>query len=417
MKLFSTFGYSSLTVLTRISSLIVINKVLSIFVGPSGYALVSQLQNIISILLNFSSTFLNNGITKYTSEYNNDERKQNSIWSASLSIGIALTAVCSIFLVTCSNLISNTFLGSDTYAFVFTSFGITLIFFVLNSFIMAILNGKKEVKLFTKINILGSLLSLFITVFLTISFSLKGALLALVINQSLVFFISYFYIRKLDWFKNFNFQKDRLQESIKKLLAFASIAIVVAFLTPLIQILIRDMISETYGWDSAGYWDGVTKISSYSALFMTSIMTIYFLPRYSEINNPRELTKEIFNGFLFVAPVLFLVFTILYVFRNQVIVILFTNDFLQMESLFFWQLVGDFFKTLSWLLSYVLLAKAMTKILVISEILLASLFYLSSIYLIEIYEITGVTMAYALSSLLYLVLMFVILAMRGLIRK
>ena len=64
-------------------------------------------------------------------------------------------------------------------------------------------------------------------------------------------------------------------------------------------------------------------------------------------------------------------FTLIYFLRYWLIRILFTPDFIPMELLFIWQLLGDFFKICSWLLAFLMIAKAMTRVFVTTEILFA----------------------------------------------
>jgi PST family polysaccharide transporter len=51
---------------------------------------------------------------------------------------------------------------------------------------------------------------------------------------------------------------------------------------------------------------------------------------------------------------------------------LFTTEFSSMRELFAWQMMGDTVKISSWLLSYVMLGKAMIKTLMITEILFSA---------------------------------------------
>jgi PST family polysaccharide transporter len=57
----------------------------------------------------------------------------------------------------------------------------------------------------------------------------------------------------------------------------------------------------------------------------------------------------------------------LYLGRNIVINVLFTDAFARMESLFPFQILGDFFKLISWVLAYIMIAKSMTKTYIIME--------------------------------------------------
>ena len=73
----------------------------------------------------------------------------------------------------------------------------------MNMYILSIVNGLQNIKLFTGINIVISLITLFIVVSLTLKYKLIGALYALIITQSLVFIISFLLMYrkyKLDFF-------------------------------------------------------------------------------------------------------------------------------------------------------------------------------------------------------------------------
>lgn len=79
-----------------------------------------------------------------------------------------------------------------------------------------------------------------------------------------------------------------------------------------------------------------------------------------------------------------------------------------MENLFIWQLSGDFFKMASWLLAYLMVAKAMTKWFISTEIGFSLLFIILGFYLIRINGVLGITQAYLINYILYLFVMIFI---------
>jgi len=83
-----------------------------------------------------------------------------------------------------------------------------------------------------------------------------------------------------------------------------------------------------------------------------------------------------------------------------------------MRELFAWQLVGDVIKISSWLLGYIMLAKAMTRIFIITEIFSSALFVVLSIYLSNLYGVIGVTYAFAINYTIYLFIMIWIMRKR-----
>ena len=93
---------------------------------------------------------------------------------------------------------------------------------------------------------------------------------------------------------------------------------------------------------------------------------------------------------------------------EYIILILYSSEFMEMSSLFAPQLLGDFFKIMSWLVAYLMLAKARTKLFIGSQIVFSGITYFLSIYLINTIGIDGVVWAHAIKYFIYIVAMFII---------
>ena len=87
MNLLRTSFLSALSVLIKITTSIFLNKVLAVYVGPSGYGVIGQLQSFISIVITFASGAVNTGVTKYTAEYATDCGRQHAIWGTAATLG------------------------------------------------------------------------------------------------------------------------------------------------------------------------------------------------------------------------------------------------------------------------------------------------------------------------------------------
>ena len=132
MKLIKTSILSGISVFFKVLTLLGINKILAIYVGPSGYATIGQLQNVLQICTGVLTGTLSNGITKLTAEYQGDIENQKEIWKTSSTFSILGCILLSLLIYTYSYEISLGFLGDGTYADSFSLFSITLLFLVLN---------------------------------------------------------------------------------------------------------------------------------------------------------------------------------------------------------------------------------------------------------------------------------------------
>ena len=385
----------------------VINKVLAMYVGPSGLAVVGQLRNFTSIINTFANGAMTSGIVKYTAEYQSIEEKQK-IFSTSIIVSISCSLIISILLFGFSNYLSEIILKDSQYASVFIVFGITIVLFALNSVLMSILNGQKEIKKYVLVNIVSSIFSLFFTSFLIMQLNLLGALYALVVNQSVVFFVTLLFVIKSSWFKFEYFKQGVDKESLIKLSKYTLMAITSALTVPVSHLIIRNYIGETLSWDDAGYWQGIWYISTMYLLVVTTSLSVYYLPRLSEINSNKELKQEILNGYKVILPIVITMAFGIYIFREFVVYFAFTEKFLPMLELFKWQLIGDVIKISSWLLGYIMLAKAMTKLFIYTEIIFSILFVFLSIVFIEYFGLIGITYAFSLNYSLHLITMILI---------
>ena len=411
MTLIKTSVLTGISTVIKLVSAFVINKVIALYIGPSGLAIVGQLQSFTSIITTFSNGAISSGIVKYTAEYQDIEEKKK-IFSSSIVISLICSLIISIFLFGFSDYLSELILKDIQYSSVFIIFGATIFLFALNMVLISILNGQKEIKKYVLVNIAGSIFSLVFTSILIMQLNLMGALYAMVLNQSVMFFVTLAFVIKSSWFKLEYFKQGLDKESLSKLSKYSLMAIVSALTVPVSHLIIREYIGENLGWDSAGYWQGIWYISTMYLMLVTTTLGVYYLPRLSEIQDNKELRKEIFSGYKIIMPIVILASLIIFLLKEYVILIAFSKDFMPMMELFAWQLMGDVNKIASWLLAYLMLAKAMTKVFIYTEVLFSALFVGLSILFVDKFGLVGITYAYALNYLLYLFMMIFIFRKR-----
>jgi PST family polysaccharide transporter len=102
MTLIKTGLLNSIAVTIKILTLLGINKVLAIYVGPNGYAALGQFQNAIQMITTFASGAINTGVTKYTAEYIDDEIAQRKVWGTAGTLAIAGSLLGALIIVTCN---------------------------------------------------------------------------------------------------------------------------------------------------------------------------------------------------------------------------------------------------------------------------------------------------------------------------
>lgn len=391
------FSLTSVSTLVRMLTGFISVKVVAVIIGPAGIALLGQLNNFIGIVMSLASGGINNGIVKFTSEFKESERKTRLYFSTSLRITLALSFFSGIVLILFPKYWAKVVLFDPSYYYVFTLFGIALTLFTLNGYLMSIINGFKEFKLFVRISIISSLLGLFFSVFLVYALGLRGALISAVSHQSISFFVTLWFIRKTPWFNRLHFNAGIDKKIIKDFSKYSLMALVTAATIPVSQLFIRGYAISNISIIEAGWWESMNRISGVYLTIITASFGVYYLPRLSELRHKSDISKEIVTSFKIILPSVVLLFIMIFLFRNQIVRLLFSEEFLPMAALFKWQLIGDIFKISTWLIGTVLIAKTYTKLYILNEVIFSLAYVLLSVAFTQQFGIVGVTMAYAIN--------------------
>lgn len=396
-------------------SLFGINKVLAVMVGPSGYAIVGQFQNLVQMLTTFSSGAVTTGVTKYTAEKKDDLGFIHGLWKTAGTISIIGSLITGTLLVVFSRSLSLYFLKDENYQNVFYWLAGSLIFFVFNSFLLSIMNGKKEIKIYVAANISGSLLSLLSVYIFSSVWGLEGSLIALAVYQSIAFVVTFFLILRLPWFKLSYLAGAIQKQHLIGLSHFTLMSLAAAVCLPSSHLVVRSFLIEHLSPEAAGEWEGLTRLSSAYLMFLTTTLSVYFLPRMSEIKTKKETVTELNYILKYLIPGLIISICFIYFFRNLIISVLFSDKFIFIEQLIGIQLIGDFFKMLGWTMGYILIARGLTKEFVISEILFSLTFIAFSYYAVDSIGLIGMSYAHLLNYIFYALYLFYRLKMKEVI--
>ncbi len=411
MTLIKTSILSAISTIIKVIAGFISIKIVAVYVGPSGLALMGQMQNFIGMMSSVASAGVNSGVVKYTAEHYDDETTKQKIWSNALKISLVLIVPMAIAIIFFADLISMKLLQTNEYSSIFIVFAITIVFFVLNGLLTSILNGQKEIKKLTILNIVGSLFGLAVTIVLVINYQLYGALIAGIISQSIVFFVTLAFVLKSSWFKLSMFLGSMDVEYRNKLLKYSAMALVSATMIPVSHMYVRDYIGTNIGWDEAGYWQAIWRISETYLMLITTTLGVYYLPKLSSIQDKVELRAELLYGYKIIMPIVIVMALGIYLFRDYIIQIFFTDKFSPMAELFLYQLIGDVIKIAAWLLGYIMVAKAMTKLFIFSEIFFVWSFVGFVVLFVNMYGLIGVTIAFMVNYLIYII--FLYFSLRG----
>jgi O-antigen/teichoic acid export membrane protein len=151
-------------------------------------------------------------------------------------------------------------------------------------------------------------------------------------------------------------------------LTLSSTMLMTAALSYGVPLVVRAMIVRGFGFTGAGIFDVAWTLSMGYVMIVLTAFSAYYLPTLSGISDPAERIALV-RRVLHLATVLMLpLVTTVIVFKPLVISLLYTHEFMPALHIMRWMLIGDYFKVLSWVFSFTMLAYADIKVFLITEI-------------------------------------------------
>jgi O-antigen/teichoic acid export membrane protein len=379
------------------------SKLLALFVGPSGMALVGNFRNFMTSVENVGTLGFQSGIVKYAAAYKNDHIQfQKLISTVFFIIGLTALVIGCVVYFTADYFNEIVMQDNQNFDIVFLVFGLSIPFYLFNFVILAFINGLEKFKQFIWIGITTTAIGLVTTLFFVIKLHTLGALLAMIVNPIILFGIGFYYLEKEIHFIESISIKNIDTKIISNLIGYSVMIILPAILSPIVSLAIRNEISMELGIEKAGFWETINRLATYYLMFINSFVGLYFFPKLSAATTHIEYRKLFQTYFKTIIPLFLIGAVVLYFGRFLVVQILFTKEFIPVTNLFGWQLIGDFFKSMALIMGTLLLAQKRVWMFMIVETISILLLYVLSMYLIQIYELQGIMIAQALENLFYL---------------
>ncbi|MCP2121398.1 O-antigen translocase [Enterobacter mori] len=384
----------------------VLSKVVAIYAGPGGLALLGQLQGLNSILTGIVNSPVGPGVVKYTAENCKEKNYEPCYpwWRAGAFLGLLLCFIITPTSILFSESISKNLLSSSEYNYLIITTAVFLPFSMMGTLFVSIVNGFRNYKLYISIGFISVIVTTTAMVVFTIKSNLNGALIAGAVQTGLIGIVSIVINLLQPWFKFKAFLGFFNKGHLKDMWGFMIMALASAFSLPAALIGIRIILVEFCGLQQTGEWQAVWKISEAYLAVITLALATYYLPTISALNDKSKIKAEINSCAKVLLPFVIVSCVVIFMLKDYIISILFTEEFSAARKLFAVQLIGDFLKVFAWLYSYVLLAKKLTKIFISIEIFFAVVFILVTYIFVSQVGVQGANYAYAFTYAFYLVM-------------
>ena len=407
MNFIKTSIYSAASTTISLLVKLITNKVIALYLGTNGMFLMGQLKDFLKIGNTLGTMGIETGTVKYTSELNNKEKDFKDLVSTSFKIhlysSLIIIGLILIFYNYLTLSLSKEVSEMNNYLFKYL-LCFSIVSFSIQTFIMSVLNGLKKIKIFVLINIIATIISGGVLIFLVINYFTIGAYYALILSPIITLITALVICMFLKPFK-LNFLSSVFKiEHFKNLSNFSLMAIMAPICLVGATFTVRFYIYDEFDSNHAGSWEAMWRISAIYLLFLTTTFKFYLVPTFTNLEN-NSLKKEVFKIWKTTLPIIIIITLGVYISKDLIIDILFTSEFNLVNSLILFHLLGDIIKINCWVLGNVLVAKAKTKHFILFQVEWSVVFVILSIILANIYGFVGLSIAYFTTYIIHFLLL------------
>jgi O-antigen/teichoic acid export membrane protein len=386
-------------------------KFVAVLLGAAGVGIIGLLNAPIDLIVAITGLGISFSAVRDISEVNdgtNSSRLSGIIitlrrWSWFTGL---LGAVVTIML---APLLSQWSFGNREYTWSFIWLSVTLLLLAVSKGQSAVLQGTRRLKDMAKATVLGSFLGLITSIPLYYWIGIKGIVPAMLISAVTTLLLSWYFARRVE------IEKVKLssRETYRSGLNMAKLGIsmtIAGFLAAFSRFILNAFISHQGGIDQVGLYNaGWGVVGQYTAIVFAAMATDYF-PRLSAIHQDNIKVKEfvgqqIETAILILTPLL----SLLIVMMPIVVRILYTAEFSPMIMFAYLTILGIQFKTLSWAVGYIYLAKGNGRLFLVLEIISGVLALGLNLLCYYLFGLNGLGISFIVSYVAATVISFLVL--------
>lgn len=390
---------------------IVRTKFVAVLLGANGVGIIGLLNSPLQLIGSISGLGISFSAVRDVAEANSSDDKTRisrtilTLRRWSWFTGILGAIITAVF----APLLSQWSFGNKEYTWAFIWLSLTLLLQAISKGQSAILQGSRRLREMAKAAVIGSGLGLITSVPLYYWYGIKGIVPALIITAIIGLVLSWYFSRKVPIEKIELSLKATYQSGLKMVGLGLSMTLA-GFIASLSGYILITFIRNYGNVEQVGFYNaGWGVIGQYTTIIFAAMATDYF-PRLAAVQADNIKVKKIVHqqvdsALLIVSPLL----TLLIVMMPLVVRILYTPAFLPVVMFATLTVLGIPFKTISWAMGYVYLAKSDGKLFMIMELASGIITLLLNLLFYSIYGLNGLGISFIITFILSVIFSYYVL--------
>ena len=404
-KLFKVTAAVSIVTITTCIAGLVRAKFTAITLGPGGVGIFSQAFNFQQLAITIASLNIGLGIAKYVAQYkaeNDLSKVKDTILAAFAMQGMATLGMIVLMIAFLSPL-SKFLFSSYEYRALLLFLSISVMSFVAVSTMEAALFGFGNYQAFAKCRSYANLLQLIPLFIFIYTMKVRGGFLYLAVSGVISFIVYYCIFRKNvpeDIVKKIFSLKEilNISDSVKKIardmLLYAGVISITSIIGLISIVFLRSMLIRYFGPDANGYYQVVFSLSAYHIALFTNGLWSYSYAKLSTMTDPTAYAVEVNHTMRFCILGIMPIIVILFLLRDVMINMVFSNKFIYARELFPTQLFGDLFFMLFYVMSLSLLASSRLRAYLAFGLFSSAFMITAFLLLREVLGMRAITVSY-----------------------
>ena len=347
---------------------IIKSKIVAVLLGPLGVGIQGLYQSALDLIKQITSLGIAQSAVRDVAEAHGsgDFQRISRIVTVLRKIVWGTGLLGLIAVVVFSPLLSKASFGDYKYIVAFLFLAIVPLLEQLSAGQKVILQGTRRLKDLAKASAIGATAVLVVSAPLYYFFGTKGIIPTMILSAVVALIASWYYSKRIEIDKVRLTFKDVLTEGRGMMVMGISMS-VTGIMTMGTAFVIRSLMRQWGGTEEVGLFQaGFVMINSYVGLVFNAMTTDYY-PRLAAANKDNAKCREVVSkqgeiSVYLLAPLL----TLCIVAMPLVIRILYSEQFLPVDGFIKWCCIGMMFRLSSWLMSFMFVAKAESKLFVLN---------------------------------------------------
>lgn len=386
------------------------NKIVALLLGPFGMGITGLITSATQFIASLTGFGLHTSSVRDVSKaHATNDIQEISITVKVLRRLVLLTGLLgTIITFLFAPLISEISFGSKDYV---TEFRIVSIILLIDQICIGqkvLLQGTMNYTYMAKASLIGSVLGLILCVPLYYVWEVKAIVPVLILTSLTSLLLSWHFSKKVPII-NVDLS---IKETINKGTVMLKLGLAIA-LSGVINIaqvyIIRLFISNVGSIEDVGlYTAGIAIATQYINVVFTSMGSDYS-PRLAAVSDDENKFNETINRQMrLLTTLVFPLIVAFIVFIKPITVLLYSVKFIPITGMIEWIIYGMFFRALSWCISYGFVAKGLSKVFFLNELIATIYMLITTLVGYYFFKFTGVGIAFCLNYLLYFIQMILV---------